>query len=313
MNLRDLKYLVAIVEHEHFGKAADHCFVSQPTLSMQIKKLEDTLGVTLFERKNRSFMVTEIGQLIAEKAREILYHVDAMKDLAHQSKDPYCGELRIGVIPSLAPYLLPHIVSDLMNLFPNLKIYWTEKKTNELMKALDQGLLDGALLALPLAEKNLIVEPLFQEEFLLGVSKSHRFSTQKTIEPEALLDEESLLLLEEGHCLREQALAFCTQIKTPQTKKFEATSLETLRYMVASGLGVTFIPTLASKQEDGIHYLRFKGTRPSRIIGLISRSSTGKRQLLRDFASKIKASLDEKAKKIRIKILADSKSLRRLT
>jgi LysR family hydrogen peroxide-inducible transcriptional activator len=269
MNLRDLKYLVALVELEHFGKAADQCFVSQPTLSMQIKKLEETLGVSLLERKNRSFMLTEIGKVVAEKAREILYHVEVMKDLAHQSKDPYSGELRVGVIPTLAPYLLPYLVSGLIKLFPALKIYWIEKQTSELLQDLNQGQIDAALLALPIFETSLLTQPLFQEEFLLGVGLSHAWATRKIIKTEEL-NQEELLLLEEGHCLRDQALAICPQVKAVATRKFEATSLETLRHMVASGLGVTLIPKLASKGDDGLSYLTFSGTRPSRTFRMRS-------------------------------------------
>ena len=302
MNLRDLKYLVALVEQGHFGKAAEQCFVSQPTLSVQIKKLEETLGVQLIERKNRVFMLTEIGKVVAEKAREILYHVEVMKDLAHQSKDPYSGELRVGVIPTLAPYLLPYLVSGLMELFPALKIYWVEKQTAELLQDLHQGQLDAALFALPVLDAGLVAEPLFQEDFLLGVSLSHPWAARKMIKTEELNPEE-LLLLEEGHCLRDQALTLCPQVKAPTTKKFEATSLETLRYMVASGLGMTLIPKLASKGDDGLNYLTFSGARPARTIGLSWRNSSGKQKLLEDLASKMREFLTKQAAKTGVQVV----------
>ena len=302
MNLRDLKYLVSLVEHEHFGRAADACCVSQPTLSMQIKKLEETLGVQLIERKNRSFILTEVGQEIAKKAGEILYHVDVMKDLAKQSKDPYQGELKVGVIPTLAPYLLPYLVSGLSRCFPNLKIYWVEKQTALLLEELHQGKIDAAFLALPQAEFGLLTQPLFEEEFLLAVPPSHALGQRKMVKAEEI-NQDELLLLGEGHCLRDQALSFCQQVNVSVAKKFEATSLETLRYMVASKLGVTLMPKLASKIEDGLHYLSFSGLRPSRTIGLTWRQSSGKQLLLEDLVLKIRGLLTEQAAKTGVKVL----------
>jgi LysR family hydrogen peroxide-inducible transcriptional activator len=302
MNLRDLSYLVALEDHEHFGKAADHCFVSQPTLSMQIKKLEETLGVQLIERKNRSFILTEVGKKIADKAREVLYHVDVMKDFAKQSKDPYQGELLIGLIPTLAPYLLPFIVSGLSNFFPNLKIYWVEKQTSLLLQDLAQGKLDAAILALPIPEERFINQLLFEEEFLLAVPVSHDLGKRKMVKIEEL-NQEELLLLGEGHCFREQALSFCQQAHLPVKKTFEATSLETLRHMVASKLGITLIPRLASKLEDGLNYLRFSESCPSRTIGLVWRESGAKQVLLQDFASKIRDLLSAQSAKTGVRVL----------
>jgi len=302
MNLRDLKYLISLVEHEHFGKAADHCFVSQPTLSMQIKKLESTLGVQLIERRNRSFMLTEVGKKIAEKAREILYHVEVMKDLANQSKNPYQGELLIGVIPTLAPYLLPYWVSDLSEAFPDLKLYWVEKQTAALLEALNAGEIDAALVALPILNSGLLVRPLFEEEFLLAVSPAHSFGKRKMIKADEIQAEE-MLLLEEGHCLRDQALSFCHSEKLSVSKKFQATSLETLRYMVAAKLGVTLMPKLASKVGDGLNYLSFSKPRPRREIGLVFRETSGKQALLEDLALKFREILRENAAKIGLKVI----------
>ncbi len=303
MNLRDLTYLVALVEHEHFGKAAEHCFVSQPTLSMQIKKLEETLGVQLVERSSRAFMLTDIGQKVAEKARDILYHVDIMKDLAQQSKDPYQGELLLGVIPTLAPYLLPFIVRGLSDFFPNLKIYWVEKQTSLLLEDLNHGKLDAALLALPVSAQGVLIAPLFDEEFLLAVPESHAFGKRKMVKIDEL-NQEELLLLGEGHCFREQALAFCEQSHLPVRKSFEATSLETLRHMVASKLGVTLMPRLSCKSDDGLNYLRFSGEAPHRTMGLVWRESGAKQRLLQDIIAKIRELLLLQSAKTGLKVLA---------
>lgn len=287
MNIRDLKYLIAVAEHCHFGHAADACFVSQPALSMQIKKLEDTLGVQLIERTNKSVFLTEIGKQITQHARDIIYRVDIMRDVARQAKDPYSGEVRIGVIPTLAPYLLPHIIPGLAQQFPNLKIFLHEEQTEHLIVKLKHGKLDAALFGLPLIDEDFTALPLFEEELLLAIPFSHPFSKRKSIKP-ADLANKTLLLLEDGHCLRDQVLSLCHSVNALADKSFQATSLETLRHMVASNAGITLIPKLACRTNDGLCYLPFSSPKPTRMLGLIWRPSTAKKMLLENMVVHIR-------------------------
>jgi LysR family hydrogen peroxide-inducible transcriptional activator len=288
MNFRDLQYFIALVDYAHFGKAADACFVSQPALSMQIKKLEDTLGVSLIERQNKTFMLTEVGQSLVVQAREILGKMDTLKETATYAKDPYSGELRLGVIPTLGPYLLPHITPGLSKAFPQLTTYLVEEQTAKLVLKVKQAKLDAALIALPVMDNDLVALPLFEEEFLLAVPNSDPLTKCKTIKP-ADLDEKPLLLLEDGHCMRDQALSFCQQIRAAEVQKFQATSLETLRHMVAAHAGITLMPKLSCRLNDGVSYLPFHSSpKPSRTVGLIFRQTSAKRILLQDLAEQIK-------------------------
>ncbi|MDI1351501.1 MAG: DNA-binding transcriptional regulator OxyR [bacterium] len=286
MNIRDLKYLVAVADHNHFGKAAEECFVSQPALSMQIKKLEESLGVLLIERTNKRIFFTEIGKLIVQQARDILYRVESLQEVANQSKDPFCGELHLGIIPTLAPYLLPLIIPGLSTLFPQLTLYLVEDTTLTLLTTLNEGKLDGALLALPI-EGDFVVHSLFDEEFVLAVPLGHPLAKQK-IANFSDLENKTLLLLEDGHCLRDQALAVCRRAHASESKKFRATSLETLRHMVAAGVGITLLPKLSCRSNDGVCYLPFTSPIPMRTIGLIWRGSAAKKILLEHLVGHIK-------------------------
>ena len=286
MNIRDLKYLVAVADHRHFGKAAEACFVSQPALSMQIKKLEDTLGVLLIERTSKQLFFTEIGKLIVQQARDILYRVETLQEMANQSKDPFSGELHLGIIPTVAPYLLPIIIPGLSTLFPKLTLYLVEDTTLNLLTKLNEGKLDAALLALPV-EGDFIVHSLFDEEFLLAVPLGHPLAIQKTTNFSDL-ENKTLLLLEDGHCLRDQALAVCHRANASESKNFRATSLETLRHMVAAGVGITLMPKLSCRSNDGVSYIPFTSPIPMRTIGLIWRKSTAKKILLEQLVTHIK-------------------------
>ncbi len=286
MNIRDLKYLIAVADHNHFGKAAEACFVSQPALSMQIKKLEESLGVILIERTNKRIFFTEIGKLIVQQARDILFRVETLEEIANQSKDPFCGELHLGIIPTLAPYLLPLIIPGLSTLFPKLTLYLVEETTLNLLTKLNEGKLDGALLALP-TEGDFSVHPLFDEEFVLAVPLEHPLAKQKTVNFSDL-ENKTLLLLEDGHCLRDQALAVCHRANASESNNFRATSLETLRHMVASGVGITLMPKLSCRSNDGVCYLPFASPIPQRTIALIWRESTAKKILLEHLAEHIK-------------------------
>lgn len=287
MNLRDLQYLVVLAEQLHFGKAAEICCVSQPALSMQLKKLENTLGVQLLERTNKSVLLTEIGTVMADRARDILHQTKEMRELAKLFCDPYSGELQIGIIPTLAPYLLPQIIPKLTQTFPKLRIYLVEEQTNSLIKKLHQGKLDAAFLALPVLEDTFTSVSLFEEEFMLALPKTHIFAKQRSIQQSDLQDH-ILLLLEDGHCLREHALALCHKMNAVEASNFRATSLETLRHMVAAGIGITLMPKLACRANDGITYIPFSTPKPKRTLGLIWRKSSAKKALLKDVSRTIK-------------------------
>lgn len=287
MNIRDLKYLVALQDHQHFGKAADACFVSQPALSMQIKKLEEHLGVQLLERTNKSVMFTTVGDALTARARLVLSQVDEMKELAKQSVDPFSGELRLGIFPTLAPYLLPRIAPKISKKLPRLSLFLLEEKTNILLEKLQQGKIDAAILALPIDVSGLVSVPLFDEEFMLAVPVAHELAARKSIKAEEL-SHHPLLLLEDGHCLRDQALSFCYRVQAEENQRFRATSLETLRYMVAAGVGVTLMPKLACRANDGVAYITFKTPKPMRSIGMVWRASTAKELVLKEIVAQIK-------------------------
>lgn len=275
MNLRDLQYLVAVADRQHFGKAAEACHTSQPTLSMQIKKLEGQLGVQLFERSNKKVMITPIGELIAAKARRILQDSKDIQDTARAAQDPYAGEFRLGAFPTLAPYFLPQATRAIHKALPKLTLLLVEERTPLLLERLQAGTLDAALLALPVAEDGLRTLPLFDDPFMLAVSPRHALATRARLR-QGDLKGEQLLLLEDGHCLRSQALEICSLIGAMQQQEFRATSLETLRQMVAMGVGITLIPKLAMRKNDGIAYVPFCAPAPARTIGLVWRTHAGR-------------------------------------
>ncbi|MBZ0088718.1 LysR substrate-binding domain-containing protein [Thermomonas sp.] len=286
MNLRDLKYLVALGDLRHFGKAAKACFISQPTLSAQIMKLEEELGVKLVERAPRRVMLTAAGQDVAQRARRILAEVEELREAARRCINPEVGRLRLGVFPTLAPYLLPHVVPELHTRYPRLELLLTEEKSDILLQRLRDGALDAALLALPIHDDRLHAQFLFEEPFRLAAPEGHPLAAHKTLTVESL-DKESLLLLEDGHCLRDQALDVCRLAGAHETPGFRATSLETLRQMVASGVGVTLLPLLSVLepivQPSGLQLVKFRKPAPSRRIALVWRKSSA----LDDFLGKI--------------------------
>ncbi len=277
MNLRDLRYLVALSDHKHFGRAATASFVSQPTLSTQIKKLEDELGVSLVERAPRRVMLTPIGRDIAERARKVIADVAQMVEIARRSQDPEAGTVRLGLFPTLAPYLLPHVLPNLRERFPRLELLLVEEKTDHILARLRDGRLDAGLLALPIHDDQLQVEPLFDEPFLLAVPQRHALAGRGALDLHDL-DNQHLLLLEEGHCLRDQALDVCRLAGADERDGFRATSLETLRQMVASGVGVTLLPMLAVQPpvpvSADIALLPFRGDAPHRRIAMLWRRSS---------------------------------------
>ncbi|MCY7354712.1 MAG: DNA-binding transcriptional regulator OxyR [Lysobacter sp.] len=291
MNLRDLRYLVALSEHKHFGRAAAACFVSQPTLSTQIRKLEDELGVTLVERAPRKVMLTPIGGDIAERARRIVGDVEQIKESARRSKDPEAGTVRLGMFPTLGPYLLPHAVPRLRARFPQLELLLVEEKSDVLLTRLREGRLDAVLLALPVHDEQLHTEFLFEEAFVLAVPESHPLAKRDSLSMKEL-STQKLLLLEDGHCLRDQALDVCHLAGASEKSEFQATSLETLRQMVAANVGVTLLPMLAVKppvaRSDSIHLLGFSDSRPSRRIAMVWRKSSAMAGFLQTLAEVFK-------------------------
>lgn len=290
MNFRALQYFVKLAELKHFSRAAEACFVSQPTLSTQIRKLEDELGVSLVERAPRKIMLTPIGEDIAHRARHILRDIEHIKTAARCSKDPATGTIRLGIFPTLAPYLLPHVIPGIRKRFPELGLQLTEEKTEEILKMLDQGRLDAGLLSLPVEDHGLEIEVLFEEPFVTAMPSSHPLSDKKVIRLKDLEGEE-LLLLEEGHCLRQHALAVCELAGAHERVDFHATSMETLRQMVAANAGVTLMPVLAVKPPiaptPNITLRPFAEPAPSRTIALVWRSSSPLGDFLRELSKSL--------------------------
>ncbi|MCB1827460.1 MAG: LysR family transcriptional regulator [Coxiellaceae bacterium] len=276
MNIRDLKYLVAVAETQHFGKAADRCFVSQPTLSMQLKKLEEELNVQLFERTSKQVLVTDIGKQLVEKARRVLSEIDELKQIAAMSQDPFSGNIRIGIIPTMGPYLLPQLMSAVSKKYPNLSLVLYEDKTEVITEKLKQGELDAVILALPIDCEGVVTQELFTEDFYLAVPKSHPLSKKKQASITDLKDQ-NLLLLGEGHCFRDQALEACRFSGAQMKSGFQATSLETIRNMVVADAGITLFPKMmvdALPDDKDLVIVPFEVPAPSRRIGMLWRETS---------------------------------------
>lgn len=272
VNFRDLRYLVAVADLQHFGRAAAACYVSQPTLSTQIKKLEQYLGVQLVERTSKRVMVTPVGRMIAERARRVLNEVEDIVETARAAGDPLAGELRLGLIPTLGPYLIPHLFPVLREACPRLRVLLHEERTEGLLERLRGGALDAAIMAAPVAGEGLRRRALFREPFHVALPAGHRLAARQRLRLRDL-EAESMLLLEEGHCLRDQALDVCSMVGAREELEFRATSLETLRQMVASGAGMTLLPALAagacsSGPAEGLVLRPFEGEAPAREIVL---------------------------------------------
>jgi LysR family hydrogen peroxide-inducible transcriptional activator len=284
MNLRDLNYVIAVAELRSFVQAAERCCISQPTLSMQIRKLEDELGVQLFERTNKSVLPTAVGGQIIEAARRIASEVESIREIADAAKDPLAGNLRLGAFPTLSTYLFPALVPLIRHALPRVKLTLVEEKTEGLIQQLKTGQLDAALLALPVLEDGLETARLFEDEFLLATPANHPMARRKSIDP-AELAGQSLLLLDEGHCLRGQALQVCRLNGANEEHDVRATGLETLRGMVRAGLGITLMPRIAARQtDDRIRYIPFAPTAPSRVIGLVWRKTSARTALFAELS-----------------------------
>lgn len=274
LTLKQLRYFEAVAKYGHFGHAAEACAISQPAISVQIKELEETLGAILFERGGRQIRLTAFGELIAERARNILQSVDDLWDLTRANQDQLTGRLRIGIIPTIAPYLLPKIIRELSLSYPDLDLNIRETQTETLINELTAGKLDTAIVALPVSEPSLIETPLFDENFVLVRNQDD--ATNPVPDP-AKLHEMRLLLLEEGHCFRDQALSFCGMRPNLPREGMDGSSLGTLVQMVGAGIGVTLIPdmavTIETKSAD-VAISRFSNPQPTRTIGMVWRKTS---------------------------------------
>jgi LysR family hydrogen peroxide-inducible transcriptional activator len=305
MNLRDLKYIIAVAETHHFGHAAERCFVSQPTLSGQIKKLEEELGVTIFERTNRSVEVTPIGKEILTHARQMMEQADAIEQLAQAHHDPLAGALRVGAIPTLSPYLMPLILVPLKKHYPQMRLVLSEEVTDTLLKRLHNHEIDAALLATPVEEPDLEVIPLFDEPFWFAHPRNHPLYNKDNITRKDLEDVD-LLLLSEGHCLAKQAMEVChmkQRSEQGEMADLRAASLETLLQLVGAGFGCTLVPALAIRgswtTDAGIIARPLTLPDAYRSVLLVFRTTFPRRQAMEALAQIIGENLPNTVRKIK--------------
>lgn len=285
MNLRDLEYLVALEKHRHFRKAAEAIYVSQPTLSGQLKKLEGYLGVQLVERGRRQqVLFTPVGEKIVQRARQMLSIAAEIEQLAKLQQDPMRGELKMALIPTLAPYLLPYILPLIKTHYPALELLLYEQQTAELVKKLESGEIELGILALPVANDQLSTLSLFHEPFYLVVPVDHPLALRPFV-TDADLQNETLLLLDDGHCFRDQALEICYTAGAKEKQNFRGTSLETLRQMTIAGSGVTLLPELAIRQDSQLVNIPIQSPTPAREIGLIFRQGSPRQQTFEQLAT----------------------------
>jgi LysR family hydrogen peroxide-inducible transcriptional activator len=297
MNLRDLRYLVALADTKHFGKAATRCHVSQPTLSAQIKKLEEYLGIELIERQPRRVALTEMGEQVVDRARRIVSDSDALLTLARSQRDPLSGSLKLALIPTIGPYLLPLVAKKLRKQFPKLKLMLYEYQTDQLLEALRAGEIDIGILALPVHADGVDTHKLYDEEFTIALPKDHPLANRNTIKLDEL-SSDSLLLLEDGHCLRDQALEICGRASLEEDQDYRATSLETLRQMVAAGTGVTLLPKLSTmgpfSADKSVLIKSFPRPVPFRTVGSVWRKSTTRSAAIQAVNDVVGAAMSQK-------------------
>jgi LysR family hydrogen peroxide-inducible transcriptional activator len=286
MTLTELKYIVAVAREKHFGHAAEACFVAQPTLSVAIKKLEDELGVPIFERGGSEISTTPLGAQIVAQAERVLEQTAAIREIAKQNKDPLTGQLRLGVIYTVAPYLLPQLVRNMIERVPQMPLVLQENFTVKLLVMLRQGELDAAIMAQPFPQQGLLVQPLYDEPFVVAMPSSHPWARRERISATDLKNE-TMLLLGNGHCFRDQVLEVCPEMARFSTtgdgiaRTFEGSSLETIRHMVASGIGITVLPKASvpdMQARDGLlRYVPFEDPVPSRRVVIAWRKSFTRR------------------------------------
>ena len=292
LKLKDLRYLVAVADTRHFGRAAERSFVSQPTLSAQLKKLEEYLGVQLIERAPKRVALTAAGEEIVDRARRILEASDEIIELARGHRDPLAGRLKLALLPTIGPYLLPNVAAKLRKQLPRLELMLYEYQTDPMLEKLHSGEIDVGILALPVPLDGLDSHVLYKEAFTVAMPSHHKLSGRGSIKVEDL-SHETLLLLEDGHCLRDQALDVCSSTDVHEKQDFRATSLETLRQMVAAGVGITLLPELAGRgaygNARGVVIKPFAKPVPTRTIGAVWRKSTARREAILALAKHIEA------------------------
>ena len=305
MNLRTLNYLAVLAEEQHFGRAAKRCFVSQPTLSAQIRKLEEELGVVLIERGPGKFLLTDVGREILKHAQTMLDQAQTIEQISLQQQNPLAGTVTLGFIPTLGPYLMPHILKPLKKALPDISWQLAEYQTDSLLAQLLEGKIDVGLLALPCKSSDdsaLEHRELFTEPFVVTMPPNHELTAKKTVAVSDLSDQ-CLLLLEDGHCLRDQALAVCSMSAHPEASDFKATSFETLRQMVATGLGITLMPQLAVSGApanlpiDAVAVRPFKKPVPFRTIGAVWRAANVKSQVIGSICDTVSTIMTRQIKK----------------
>jgi LysR family hydrogen peroxide-inducible transcriptional activator len=275
MTLTELRYIVAVSQKNHFGKAAQACFVSQPTLSIAVKKLEEELGVRLFERSSKNqIRITEIGQQVIDQAHVVLQQSQILSEIAQQGKDPLSGQFKLGVIYTIGPYLLPSLIPKLSENAPDLKLIIEENFTASLLQSLKQGALDAIIISYPFEEPGIETEALYEEPFIIALPKNHEWRNRETISTEDLASQD-LMLLGSGHCFRDQVVKACPNCMSGNselTRTFEGSSLETIRHMVAAGTGITVLPRtsiFSSQQNEAMIDIKpFKSPSPSRVVAL---------------------------------------------
>ncbi|MDE1998923.1 MAG: LysR family transcriptional regulator [Burkholderiales bacterium] len=280
MTLTELRYIVAVAREKHFGRAAEACFVSQPTLSVAVKKLEDELDVKLFERGSAEITVTPLGEDIIRQAQSVLEQAQSIKEIAKRGKDPLAGPLRLGVIYTIGPYLLPDLVREAIAHVPQMPLMLQENFTSKLLDMLRAGELDCAIMAEPFMDAGLALAPLYEEPFMVAVPRTHHLAQRDKVSAEEL-KKETMLLLGAGHCFRDHVLEVCPEYARFSSdaegirKSFEGSSLETIKYMVAAGMGVTVVPQLSVPPEPNPHigYIPFEDPVPTRRVVLAWRRS----------------------------------------
>jgi LysR family hydrogen peroxide-inducible transcriptional activator len=292
LNLRDFEYIVAVAEERHFGRAAARCNVSQSALSVQVRKVEELLGILIFERTNRRVVVTSLGARVVERARELLRVGHELVDLRALGRQPFGGALSLGAIPTVGPYLVPLVLRELVDLYPDVELSLSESVTADLVEGVRQGRLDGAILSLPIADPAIVTLELFFEPFVLAARRGEPLLTQERLTP-AHLSPDGMVLLADGHCLRDQALAVCGARPRAGPVPLQATSLETLMQMVAVRGGYSLIPLLARDRfgelEGLIAFRLFDDPPPGRMLGLIHRRTSAKANDLRRLADLLRS------------------------
>ena len=290
IKLRDLEYLDAIERHKHFGRAAQACFVSQPTLSAQIMKLEEQLDLQLIERHRKAVMLTPAGEQLVQDARRVLKEAHRFEESAKALRDPFAGEMHVGIIPTLAPYILPHIMDVLNETLPNVQFFLYEDKTKNLLAELEEGKMDVLILPWLKGMEKYERYDVFDEPLLLALHDSHPLADLETLTLDSLKGQ-PVLTLQDGHCLRGQSLDYCFSAGADEDPRFQATSLETLRFMVASNLGMTLLPWLATLNQvssKNIRYKRFSDPQPMRNISLVIRPNYSRMSCVRQIVANVR-------------------------